>query len=975
MQTPIDFGKNFLNNYFSMRDPDRCLEDLAYDVVWITPKQMYHFLSAVEINSFLQEEMTARPERHYVDIVSIKSSPSAADISTVAYEINLVPREGEKAVYLRCSMAIVKRGQHFEITFLHMSERQGQGGMDQIREFTENLPCGVLIFAYMEKEGLKTLFYNDYFWNKLRYKEDQFRKQMERDPFFMVPEEERDKIMARLKEIQGTGGHIAVNLTFYRKDGNRFQYRMLGAPAYQEGDNTVYYCIFQETTGFNQIHSRLQERIASASEILAKIPGSLCVLAGESGNWHPVYVSREFPEQFGLSMAGFADQVAKDPFYGLEMTSYTRERLTKSHLEQDSEDPYLGAFEMERKDGTKRWTDVYLVSGTDHNGSKLRMLFYVDKDAEKRAVDQQIAKAENTSKMQQERARTEIREAQEKARQQVEEAQTTVKKEIEEAQAKTLEQIEAFRVKMNEVLDSQKGSIEIKEKQMRLEFEAREQEMQRSYAEKEKMLEKQLENYKKAQDAELVKQQKAVDQQLAECGREIENKQAEIERLGQELTRMMESLRESEAKREQERRSSDLRDREHEKTVKRLRAMVESVRKLSDAGGYMQEDTAGGYAQDNTAGGYAQDGAAGGYAQDGAAGGYAQGGAAEDYAYDSAGEGYVPDGGTYDNGAEGYAPDTAADDYGWMGDMAEPPAGGVIRRGAVNDRSRKPFAGQGLRPDRPTYPGASAGMKNMNRSGSPTGTGGMNRAGSPAGTGGMNRAGSPAGAGGMNRAGSPAGTGGMNRAGSPAGAGVMNRAGSPAGAGGMNRSGSAPRGVTAENTPVRSSVMDDLVQMASADDGVLKEELFSVDECLENIMMLQEPVCVKKKIHLEYKRSVSMPAQAIGDKSKLQRALVSLLESVVEQTPSGSVISVGGRADRASGNRAYFYFTIRDNGSNLASDLMQGMFEMKDERDDPLRAGLYIAREIISTMGGNVRVRSRRGEGTEFMVTVIMKLP
>ena len=56
------------------------------------------------------------------------------------------------------------------------------------------------------------------------------------------------------------------------------------------------------------------------------------------------------------------------------------------------------------------------------------------------------------------------------------------------------------------------------------------------------------------------------------------------------------------------------------------------------------------------------------------------------------------------------------------------------------------------------------------------------------------------------------------------------------------------------------------------------------------------------------------------------------------------------------------YFTIRDNGSSIASDLMQGMFEMKDEKDDPLRAGLYIAREIVSIMGGNVRVRSRRGE-------------
>ena len=307
-----------MNSFFSMRDPDLCLEDMAYDVVWITPKQMYHFLSAKEIHDFLQEEMTARPERHYVDIVSIKSSPSAADISTVAYEINLVTKEEEKAVYLRCSMAICKRGQHFEITFIHMSERQGQGGMEQIREFTENLPCGVLIFAYMKEEGPRTLFYNEYFWKKLHYKEDQFQKQMERDPFFMVSDEERDKIMDKLKEIQGTNGHLAVNLTFYRRDGNRFQYRMIGAPAYQEGENTVYYCIFQETTGFNQIHAQMQERVASAADILGKIPGGICAISGEPGNWRPVYVSRQFPERFGLSMAGFADEVAKDPFYRLE---------------------------------------------------------------------------------------------------------------------------------------------------------------------------------------------------------------------------------------------------------------------------------------------------------------------------------------------------------------------------------------------------------------------------------------------------------------------------------------------------------------------------------------------------------------------------------------------------------------------------------------------------------------------------------
>ena len=903
MQTPIDFGKNFLNSFFSSRDPDLCLEDLAYDVVWITPGQMYHFLSAKEIRNFLQEEMTAKPERYYVDIVSIKSSPSAADISTVAYEINLVPKEEEKAVYLRCSMAICKRGQHFEITFLHMSEKQGVGGMEQIREFTENLPCGVLIIAYMKDEGPKTLFYNEYFWKKLHYKEDQFQKQMERDPFFMVSEEERDKIMSRLKEIQGTNGHLAVNLTFFRRDGNRFQYRMIGAPAYQEGDNTVYYCVFQETTGFNQLHAQMQERVATASEILGRIPGALCVLTGEPGNWSPVYVTRQFPEKFGMSMAGFAEEVSKDPFYRLEMTSITRKRLTEAHLDMISADPYLGMFEMEQADGTKRWTDVYMVSSPGRGGGGMRMLFYVDRDEVRRATDLQIAKAEQASKMQQERARVEIREAQEKARLQVEEAQTTVRKEIEEAQAKTQEQIEAFRVKMNEVLSSQKGSVEVREKQLRLEYEAREQELQRGYAEKEELLEKQIENYRRAQEAELAKMQKTIDLLTADCDKELAGKQKEIQRLEEELQKTMDALRESEKIREQERRSSELREREQRGTVKKMQDMIDAMKKASEAA---ERPMAGG-------------GAAAGLAEAGAGAGAS--------AATSAAGGLV---GSLNAGSLREPEDT---EDGWMDGMSGGMDGTIIRRGAVNQASRNPFS-SGLRPE-------TAGRREE-----------------------------------------PARRGaGLRREESVQRGAILQREESVQRGAVLQREDSARRDAayqeeTDRETAVKTStVMDDLVEMAASDDRVLKEELFSIDECLENVMVLQEPVCAKKRIKLELKKSVSMPDQAIGDKAKLQRALVSLLETAAEQTPQGGVINLGCRADRASGNRAYMYFTIRDNGSSIASDLMQGMFEMKDERDDPLRAGLYIAREIVSIMGGNVRVRSRRGEGTEFMVTVCMKLP
>ena len=976
MQTPIDFGKDFLNSFFSSRDPDLCLEDLAYDVVWITPGQMYHFLSAKEIRDFLQEEMTAKPERYYVDIVSIKSSPSAADISTVAYEINLVPKEEEKAVYLRCSMAICKRGQHFEITFLHMSEKQGVGGMEQIREFTENLPCGVLIFAYMKDEGPKTLFYNEYFWKKLHYKEDQFQKQMERDPFFMVSEEERDKIVSRLKEIQGTNGHLAVNLTFFRRDGNRFQYRMIGAPAYQEGDNTVYYCVFQETTGFNQLHAQMQERVATASEILGRIPGALCVLTGEPGNWSPVYVTRQFPEKFGMSMAGFAEEVSKDPFYRLEMTSITRKRLTEAHLDMISADPYLGMFEMEQADGTKRWTDVYMVSSPGRGGSSMRMLFYVDRDEVRRATDLQIAKAEQASKMQQERARVEIREAQEKARLQVEEAQTTVRKEIEEAQAKTQEQIEAFRVKMNEVLSSQKGSVEVREKQLRLEYEAREQELQRGYTEKEELLEKQIENYRRAQEAELAKMQKTIDLLTADCDKELAGKQKEIQRLEEELQKTMDALRESEKIREQERRSSELREREQRGTVKKMQDMIDAMKKASEATDRpMAGGGAAGLAGASAAGDAALTGAgalavagvstgagamagagvsAGAGALAGAeamAGVGAMAGAGASAATSAAG-GLV---GSLNAGSLREPEDT---EDGWMDGMSGSMDGTIIRRGAVNQASRSPFS-SGLRPE------AAGRREEPVRRGTVLQREESARRGTV-----------------LTREESVRRGAGLRREDSGQRDAVLQREESVRRGTVLTREDSARRGAGYQEETEReaaavktSTVMDDLVEMAASDDRVLKEELFSIDECLENVMVLQEPVCAKKRIKLELKKSVSMPDQAIGDKAMLQRALVSLLETAAEQTPQGGVINLGCRADRASGNRAYMYFTIRDNGSSIASDLMQGMFEMKDERDDPLRAGLYIAREIVSIMGGNVRVRSRRGEGTEFMVTVCMKLP
>ena len=388
---------------------------------------------------------------------------------------------------------------------------------------------------------------------------------------------------------------------------------------------------------------------------------------------------------------------------------------------------------------------------------------------------------------------------------------------------------------------------------------------------------------------------------------------------------------------EQQRRSSELREQEQRSTVKRLQEMVESLRNdaigaempmsVSRRAEPLKTEAAGSSAKTEASGSGMKTEASGSGVKTEASGSRtktepeAPAGRSSAASEAEVVQPAVPDSGDNTIGAAGRGFVPGADD-GWMDNRSEEADGRIIRRGAVSRESRMPFS-SGLRPEGTVRRAESAGRSGM-----------------------------------------------ISRV-ENAGKGEPVRRGTVSA-----QEASVPRRAeTAGTVSAGSSVMDDLVQMAASDDGVLREELFSIDDCLRNVMVLQEPVCAKKRIKLELKKSVTMPDEAIGDKAKLQRALVSLLETAAQQTPGGGAISLGCRADRASGNRAYLYFTIRDNGSSIASDLMQGMFEMKDEKDDPLRAGLYIAREIVSIMGGNVRVRSRRGEGTEFMVTVCMKLP
>ena len=154
MLTPIDYGKNFLQTLYNERNAEGAAGYLADDLVWVTPDEIRHLKSREDILAFLRLSVQDDPELYNVDIASIKSAPGDGESNIVVYDVNLIPRREEDAVNIRCSLCIRKTGIEtpggFALTFVGMSRRYQRTETEQIREFIENLPGGVMVLVRAE---------------------------------------------------------------------------------------------------------------------------------------------------------------------------------------------------------------------------------------------------------------------------------------------------------------------------------------------------------------------------------------------------------------------------------------------------------------------------------------------------------------------------------------------------------------------------------------------------------------------------------------------------------------------------------------------------------------------------------------------------------------------------------------------------------------------------------------------------------
>jgi len=180
------------------------------------------------------------------------------------------------------------------------------------------------------------------------------------------------------------------------------------------------------------------------------------------------------------------------------------------------------------------------------------------------------------------------------------------------------------------------------------------------------------------------------------------------------------------------------------------------------------------------------------------------------------------------------------------------------------------------------------------------------------------------------------------------------------------------------------SLINDVLDLSKIESGkmLLANEPYAIPLVMNSLNSMILPMCIAKSqdyrfhiVHLEHEF-------VIGDEVRLRQVLMNLLNNACKYTPNGGRIDfdIEERPNETEGTGLY-EFRVRDNGIGIARDKLENVFEPFSReinttvnQVEGTGLGLAIVRSVVDARGGTVRVESVKGKGSQFIVTVRLKI-
>ena len=175
------------------------------------------------------------------------------------------------------------------------------------------------------------------------------------------------------------------------------------------------------------------------------------------------------------------------------------------------------------------------------------------------------------------------------------------------------------------------------------------------------------------------------------------------------------------------------------------------------------------------------------------------------------------------------------------------------------------------------------------------------------------------------------------------------------------------------------SLINDILDMSRIESGKMElaGEPFSLSALLDEVDSMMIVEAENRGVWFRSKREYETDV-VIGDSIRLRQVILNLLSNAFKFTRPGGAVCSGIHEDAATENDVTFTIRIADNGVGIAREDQERIFQSFEQvgsniaKSQGTGLGLSISSSIVQLMGGELRLRSELGKGSEFYFTITL---
>ena len=181
------------------------------------------------------------------------------------------------------------------------------------------------------------------------------------------------------------------------------------------------------------------------------------------------------------------------------------------------------------------------------------------------------------------------------------------------------------------------------------------------------------------------------------------------------------------------------------------------------------------------------------------------------------------------------------------------------------------------------------------------------------------------------------------------------------------------------------SLINNVLDMSRINSGRMRldEQRFYIGNLLHDLMIIAKPLIEQKKHAFLLDTDGVRTESYLGDALRLRQIFVNIISNAAKYTEEGGEIRVSVRdeaADPPEEDRRILVFRCRDNGIGMTEEFLGRIYDPFERMNNTTVSkiegtglGMSIVKRIIDIMGGDIRIDSAPGKGTDVTIRIPLR--